>query len=394
MSDIKHILIIPSWYPLSAGDVSGSFFREQAIALHKAGHRVGVIKPTFRSIKDIQGVFCKPYGLQVEDDLGVKTYRYHALNWTPRLQSFSRRHWIHLGEKLYLEYTRKHGKPDVLHVHSLLPGGFLAARLKRKYKIPFVVTEHSSAYARNLISTETLGKIKQILNDSSFRLAVSDEFKKLLTKTLPNSSWEYIPNIVNNDFLTTQIVGNSTNIKNFCFVSISYLTKNKRVDLLIRSFVKAFRGDSSVKLKIGGDGEEKASLLKLVEDLGVCDQVTFLGQLSRDEVKEQILSSDAFVLSSEYETFGVVLVEALALGKPIIATKCGGPESIVAPKVGYLVDKNSEDSLSNAMQALIENRNNFNPETIRCYCQENFSEAAVVAKLNEVYDSVLALSEE
>lgn len=163
--------------------------------------------------------------------------------------------------------------------------------------------------------------------------------------------------------------------------------------MLIKAFAKAFKGNSSVKLKIGGDGEEKANLLELVRALNVEDQVFFLGQLTREQVKEEISSADAFVLSSKYETFGVVLIEALALGKPVIATKCGGPESIVTPEVGYLVENNSEEELSKAMLELIANKSKFNPENIRAYCLDNFSEEAVVAKLGKVYESVLAKNE-
>ena len=95
--------------------------------------------------------------------------------------------------------------------------------------------------------------------------------------------------------------------------------------------------------------------------------------------------SNAFVLSSEYETFGVVLVEALALGKPVIATKCGGPESIVTPEVGYLISKNSEKEMTDALLKLYQNWNKFNSLQIRQYCLENFSEKAVIGELTKIY---------
>ena len=119
------------------------------------------------------------------------------------------------------------------------------------------------------------------------------------------------------------------------------------------------------------------------------EQVEFLGKLTREQVKNQMLNSDAFVLSSEYETFGVVLVEALALGKPIIATKCGGPESIVSKEVGYLVEKNSIDNLAKAMRDLIETYSQFEARQIREYCAIEFSEEAVVKKLEIIYTDIL-----
>ena len=78
-------------------------------------------------------------------------------------------------------------------------------------------------------------------------------------------------------------------------------------------------------------------------------------------------------------------MEALALGKPVIATKCGGPESIVVPEVGYLISKNSEREMTNGLLELHQNWNKFDSVQIRQYCLENFSEQAVVEKLTKIY---------
>lgn len=391
MSNDTHILIVPSWYPEKPGDINGSFFREQAIALHKAGYKVGVLRPEVRSIKDIKAIFSKPYGITLENDSGINTYRFHTLNITPRMPSLSKKRWVRLGEKLFLEYVRKHGVPDIIHVHSLISGGFLAEKIKNKYHIPYVVTEHSTSFARNLVSQKQIKELTPVVDASSANLAVSNEFKELLTDIFKGGGWSYLPNIVSENFITNRIIPKEAQV--FNFINVCYLTKKKNIDLLIKAFAKAFKGNSSVKLKIGGDGEEKANLLELVRALNVEDQVVFLGQLTREQVKEEVSSAGAFVLSSKYETFGVVLIEALALGKPVIATKCGGPESIVTPEVGYLVENNSEEELSKAMLELIANKNKFNPENIRAYCLDNFSEKAVVAKLGKVYESVLAKNE-
>lgn len=391
MSNDKHILIVPSWYPEKPGDINGSFFREQAIALHKAGYKVGVIRPEVRSIKDIKAIFNKPYGIKSENDSGINTYRFYALNIAPRMPKLSRKWWIRLGQKLFLEYVRKHGVPDMIHVHSLISGGFLAEKIKNKYHIPYVVTEHSTSFARNLVSQEQIKELATVVEASSANLAVSNEFKELLIEIFKGGGWSYLPNIVSENFITNRIASKEDGV--FNFINVCYLTKKKNLDLLIKAFAKAFKGNSSVKLKIGGDGEEKASLLELARALKIEEQVVFLGQLTREEVKEEVSSADAFVLSSKYETFGVVLIEALALGKPVIATKCGGPESIVTPEVGYLVENNSEEELSKAMLELIANKSKFNPEKIRTYCLDNFSEKAVVAKLGKVYESVLAKNE-
>lgn len=383
-----HILIIPSWYPQAAGDIGGSFFREQAIALSKRGYKVGVIAPTIRSLRDWKGVFLKPYGLQQESDEGVATYRWYGVNFTPRVNKFSKASWIRAGLKLFNAYVKDNGMPDIIHVHSLLNAGFVAQKINSKYKIPYIVTEHSSAFARGLVPRKATEDLQVVVASSSENIAVSGAFKEYLGSEFKNSLWDYIPNIVNDDFLSADLIINKPN-ENFTFINVCLLSENKRIDLLIKAFAELSKSITGLKLKLGGDGPIKQQLVELAKQLGVSDSIEFLGSLSRAEVLKHVSESDAFVLTSEYETFGVVLIEALALGKPVVATRCGGPESIVTSKVGFLVDKNSVQSLAQGMKNLYAHKNDFTAESIRQYCHDNFSEDAVIGKLGEIYQTVL-----
>lgn len=383
MDKSLHVLIIPSWYPQFNGDIYGSFFREQAIALKKAGHLVGVIYPQIRSLKNIKEILKKPYGLTVENDEGVNTFRWYTANYIPKSKKYNKTHWIKVALKLFETYVEQFGKPDIIHVHSMLYAGFAAQLISEKYGIPYVVTEHSTAFARNLIPLDEISSLKQVARNAKVCIAVSNEFSSLLNKLFETQKWTYIPNIVNNEFISFEKTLDTEEY--FTFITVCFLEKKKRVDLLISSFAKAFKDNKKIRLKIGGDGILMSELKILAKELGVESQVIFLGKLSRQQVKEEMALSNAFVLSSEYETFGVVLVEALALGKPLIATKCGGPESIVAPEVGYLIPKNSEREMTNALLELHQNWNKFDSFQIRQYCLENFSEQAIVSKLTQVY---------
>lgn len=383
-SDKKHILIIPSWYPEKAGDVGGSFFREQAIALKKRGYTVGVIAPMFRSVRNIKGLFIKPYGCRYQDDAGVNTYRYFSIS-IPKLSRIARARWVNSGLELYKKYVERFGVPDVIHVHSMINAGFVAWTIRDKFDIPYVITEHSTAFARGLVSEEDLRDLKPVIEASSFNIAVSNEFAKLLREKTGITTWRYIPNIVNDDFISSQLTSSGSG---FGFVNICLLDKKKKLDVLIKSFARAFAGNKEITLTIGGDGPERASLERLAKQLDVESQVNFLGMLTRERVKEEVSKADAFVLSSEYETFGVVVVEALALGKPVIATRCGGPESIVNDEVGYLVDVNDVEQMSSAMNQLYRNKENFEPAKIKQYCIDNFSEKAVIDRLAAVYSLV------
>lgn len=380
-----HILIIPSWYPTFKGDVSGSFFREQALALKKYNHNVGVIYPQIRSFRDVKGIFTKPYGCYFENDDRLNTLRWYGVNFYPKFPELARKHWLNCGIKLFKQYIKEFGKPDIIHVHSLLNAGYLALQISKEFNIPYIITEHSTAYARNLISKEVLDNLNSVMENAGERLAVSREFSSLL-ETQTKKTWSYLPNIVDNSFLEDD---ENLLLSEFVLINVCLLDKKKRVDVLIQAFAKVLKINPDMKLKIGGDGPERLSLEKLVVDLKISNAVIFLGLLSREQVKEEMKKSSAFVLSSEYETFGVVLVEALALGKPVIATKCGGPESIVNPQVGYLVEKNSVDLMADAIIKLHNNYQEFKPEKVRQYCVEHFSEKVIVNQLNQIYQKII-----
>lgn len=383
-----HILIIPSWYPQKAGDIGGSFFREQALVLSKKGHKVGVIAPSMYSLKDWKSIAFKPHSVQFENDKGVLTYRQQRVNYTPRLKDITRARRVRIGTRLVDKYVIDNGVPDIVHVHSLINAGFIAYKVKKKYGIPYIVTEHSTAFARGLVDKKTIKRLMPVIESSTRNIAVSNEFKNLLENTFKNNKWEYIPNIVNDVFLEFKLQVDSKD-ESFTFINICLLDGKKRVDILIQSFAKAFKGNPNIKLKLGGDGPIKSSLEELAKCEGISEQVTFLGALERGQVKEEIAKSDAFVLSSEYETFGVVIIEALALGKPVVATRCGGPESIIVPEVGYIVDKNSVECLAQGMIELYENRDKYSAKDIREYCRTNFSEEAVINKLTDIYQNIL-----
>lgn len=388
MKSIKktHILIIPSWYPKTTNDISGSFFREQALALKAAGFNVGVIFPQIKTLKKI---FTGHSGIEKEIDEGLATYRNRYINFTPRCKTLIQNKWVEIGEKLFELYVQENGKPDIMHAHSLFNGGLLAHYLSEKHKIPFVITEHSTAFSRGILSDKQIYSAQVAVDNASICIAVSNEFKTLLNEQFKTDKWVYIPNIVSNKFLKSNLINHKNRNNAYRFINICLLESKKKVDLLIHAFHILSAKVDNIELEIGGGGPQLKYLINLVNELNLNDKVKFLGVLSRAEVLDKVSNSNAFVLSSEFETFGVVLVEALALGKPVVATKCGGPESIVTPEVGYLVKKNSSEALAEGMMLLYSNRSSFNAQNIRDYCSGEFSEEAVVNKLASVYNDVV-----
>jgi glycosyltransferase involved in cell wall biosynthesis len=386
-----HILLTPSSYPSKEHPVRGIFFREQAQALKKAGYKVGVITPQPKSLKLFpKTIFTKQGKIIQEDDRGIATYRQYSGHWS-KFPYGNDLYWLKIGKNLFKKYIDAHGKPDIIHAHCALLGGVLAAEIKEKYDIPFVITEHSSAYARKLISSREIHLVKKAFISANARIFVSPHLGKLLESSLGEfiCPWTWIPNLTNNLFQP-----NHTNLKNkknllFRFLNIALMTENKGQADLLYAFAQQFKDNNQIQLRLGGDGNILESLKSLAKELGIIKQVVFLGLLNRKQVLEEMQNADVFVLSSHYETFGVVLIEALACGKPIIATSCGGPECIVNKNNGLLVPPKNPIKLGEAMAKLLNTIDNYNQNLIYKDCMSRFEDKAVIEKISNIYKKIL-----
>ena len=123
--------------------------------------------------------------------------------------------------------------------------------------------------------------------------------------------------------------------------------------------------------------------------LGLADRVRWLGPVSRVQAPKLFTDCHIYVMPSRHETFGVVYAEAIASGKPIIVTRCGGPEFIVNATNGVLVDVGNVPALSQAMQTMAAHWADYSPQAIRQDFEQRFSRAAVVRQLRALYQEVL-----
>lgn len=364
------------------------------MALKKYGNKVGVVHLNLRSLRQWRSIFSRKYGTEIEIDAGLATFRCHGMAWFPRMPFANRCLWLWQGRRLIQKYIQQHGFPDVIHVHSMLSAGHLSLEIKQHWGIPYVVTEHSSAYARGVMSPQQIQMARNIAQGAHRRFAVSLPLCEFLFKNLGCEAgvWEVMPNMVERRFMDRPLPTQGKMEEGFRFIAVALLTPNKGMHILLQSFAQAFSHEHRVVLDIGGNGPERPKLEALARDLGIQDRVRFLGALSRDQVADAIASANAFVLASNYETFGVVVVEALALGKPVIATRCGGPETIIREQDGVLVPTGDVYALSHAMRHMRRNPNQYVPGNLRASCRQRYGEESVVNRLTQVYEEVASVS--
>ncbi len=118
-------------------------------------------------------------------------------------------------------------------------------------------------------------------------------------------------------------------------------------------------------------------------------QIELLGALPRTGVLKFLSESNAFALSSDIETFGVVLLEAMAVGLPVLSTNCGGPEEFINDKCGLISPVGDVASYQEALAHIVTNYENYSPIEIQNYCSDHFSSYAINSKLIKVYEQAI-----
>jgi len=388
-----HILIIPfGHYIIQKAPLSGIFQYHQARAFRKKGINVGVISAGFVPFK--RQFFKYPYPPFDEAD-GVSVYRFYKRIIIPGriANKVLNKSLVGLYLKLFERYITEQGMPDIIHAHNCLYAGVVALRIKKRDKIPYVITEHSTGFARGLISSRQAKLIREVLKNADVKTVVSTKLGSLLENLFGADACPNYPiyNILDDRFVKEEnILKGVKNDKGaFIFLNIAGLDPKKNHSTLLDAFAHKFKDNSNVRLKIGGDGPLRKQLESKAKDLKIERQVIFTGLLSREKVLREMINCDVFVLSSTFETFGVVLIEALACGKPVVATKCGGPEDIVNSTNGYLVPKKNVRALGNAMEDIYLNIDKFDPYQIRKDCLLRFGEDTFVARLKSIYANLL-----
>lgn len=381
-----HILILPSGYPTKEEPLRSIFFKEQALALKDGGHKVGVIYSETRRITNINYKNLKRNHFQItfNDEEGVNTVRLHGWNILMMRNFLGVNLWVKQTLSLYEKYVKIYGKPDIIHVHCGLYGGLAAKVIKDKYSIPYVITEHSSTILNNSLNDYNKQVLTVAYNSANKLISVGEKLKSSM-KNYTNNDIVVIPNIVNTDGFK---VDKEHKREKFRFVTVAYLKKNKRIDLVIEAFNKIKEKYKNIELYIGGDGPEKINIQQMIDKYNLKDDVHLLGEVLREDLPAVMGNSDYFVLPSMYETFGVVYIEALACGVPIIATKCGGPEDFFNENLGYMINVEKLNELYDAMEKIINNNSKFNSNEISEYIKNRFSRKVIVKELEEVYNLI------
>ena len=369
-----NILIVSHGVPSKADPQWGCFELDQARALAALGHNVSIVAVDGRFRRGGRRI-----GYRHQDFDGIDSCVFYLLPIQVLL--FARlKIWMRDLMMLYLfrHMVRRHGLPDVIYAHFFFTMSQLEL-VKRYYPgIPIVGIEHAARFInKSVFSRRERIHIKRAYTGIDSLLSVSPALQDALYKKFGVRS-DVLYDMVGEEFLKGTIP--SKNHSPFKFVTTGSLEERKAIDLIVKAMPEI--EDQSSELYIIGDGPEYGKITSLAVSLGISDRVHLMGRCDKQQIIDLYRQSDAFVLVSRAETFCVVNIEAMAMGLPVISTRCGGPEYYIDGTNGILLDVDDFEGLVGAMNEIERNIDTYKPEGLREFVRSHYS-GEVIARQAE-----------
>ncbi len=281
---------------------------------------------------------------------------------------------------------------QMLFIHGHI---WVNSSIATQYNIPVVITSHGPDITEYCESDKFHKQANQAAKECKKIIAVSKNNTQKVNKlysqysdkiiTIPNG---YNPEVFYREKCNKEEVLDSFNInkkydKIICLVG--RLNYNKGIDVLLNS-AKIYEKDNILTLIVGqGDAYEELNQLK--EKLGL-KNVVFVGNQDHENLRKIYNISDVCVVPSREEAFGLVALEAIACGTPVIATRQGGMLDFVTKDVGILVEKENVEELSTEIEKVLKEEVKFDKEYLQMYAKNNYSQEMLLDKLLNVYDEV------
>ncbi|WP_294679844.1 glycosyltransferase family 4 protein [uncultured Fluviicola sp.] len=274
---------------------------------------------------------------------------------------------------------------DLIFAHVFLPRAMQFARVQNYFHVPLIVMEHGSYYHKKLVkSFISLHQqlIKRGSRHTSEIVAVSNVLRSDMKPLFPTTKIQVIPNFVDEEIFTLR---DNNPEKRTKFIHISTLDKNtKNPAFLFDGFLNAYL-ESGKKVSLTVVSDQDTDEWERWAKLNSCrEAITFTGPCEWDEVSRLLKEHDALILTSEYETFSIVLAEAWLTGTPVISTPVGIAANMT-DALGIKIDHNNIADLKHAILDMMNGKFQFDKELMRAFGMQ-FSKESVRKQLIELFN--------
>lgn len=384
----KEILVLPSWYPSEIENSAGDFIQRhiEAIALYCHQHVIHVVKDENAKItKDVASFISNKNNFTEE----IIYYHIKKSGFNLLDKFLSNKKYKKVYKKAIKKYFQKKGKPLLTHVHVAMKAGTMAVWIKKKYAIPYVLSEHWSGYlAESPIKFKEKNFFfkfwaKKIFANPYSVTVVSDYLGKSIQQLFPFIKYTVIPNVVNPEifFPVKKEISDKT-----VFIHASTMNYEKNVEGIINAFQIVKKANSDFLLKLYG--AQKEELNDLINSLGLNDNISVYGEVPQKELALAMQQSDALIMNSRFETFGCVVIEANACGLPAIVTDIPVWRELITENVnGIFSEENNPENLAEGILSFLNKRYSFNQLEI-AYSAGKYSYKNVGLQFYNLYQSV------
>lgn len=380
-----HILEIPSFFT----PYGGEFCLDQAKALKTQGHEVRILSNVQLGVTiGLKGFLSLPFRCyeHQRDDITVCQSFQRGIPLTVR---WNVRRWVQIVCDMFDDYTNKYGRPDILHAHCSKWGGYAAMLISRKYKIPYVITEHLS----QLVFEKEFGPapsrawqiplLREAYENANLVIPVSEELVDNISCYFGKDyRWRPVSNTIDVDYFHYQ-PRRPLNGRPFRFCCLANFWPLKGYDVLLPAFRQLREAGLDVELHIAGRGtDSEACKVMLSED------VISHGLISRDAVRTLLYQSDALVLASRSEVQPLSLLEAMSTGIPVVATECVS-QSLRIERGCTIVPVDDVQALSDAMRRMMEQKD-FDRVAVSEAVRQLASPEVIGRQLTTLFNDLLA----
>jgi glycosyltransferase involved in cell wall biosynthesis len=354
----NNISFLSTSFPRFEGDFSGNFVFNYAKELYNLGVGIEVVAPDDPASLPLSESFrLVRFPYFVPRSWQTLAYRSGIINQRSALA------WLQLPFLLinfFIAALRSIRKTQLIHAFWSA-SGIIALAVRIFKPRPVVITLWGSD--KYITQIPILSKtIIRVLNTADAIVCENNNLKAFLVSQGLNSKIiTLIRNGINLEFFEpgdSMKIRKNLGLKNdqLILLSVGSLNKNKNHALLINAFAEIVSSKSSLHLYIIGEGEEQDRIKKQIKELKLEQKITILGLLDHKSIYEWMKAADIFILPSQNEGTPNSLLEAMASGLPVIASKVGGiPELIQDNIEGLLFKSNSKDELKEKLYKLIKN---------------------------------------
>lgn len=368
------VVFLARWYPHKYDPMFGLFVQRhaEAAALHN-DITVIYVHPDENAIN--------PYDIERSQENGVDTIRIYYKK-EGRLSSALRYFWA------CVKGLKMAGKADLIHVHVLTRMGFIAHWQKHLNGTPYLITEHWSRYLPDNDFSGLARRFwtKRIVRRAAMVTTASHVLAEAMqSHGLRNKHYELLPNVVDTSLFRP--IPHHNTVPKIVHVSC-FEDQSKNISGLLEALRVMKDKDVAYQAVLIGEGMDLEAMKQKAATLNLTDRVRFTGLLQGQALVDELATGDVFVLPSHYETGGIVLLEAMACGLPVVATRVGALPEIVNEQNGLLVPDGDVKALAEAMAQCCHTYKDYDAETLRRRVVEHYSKEKVGSLLNTWYQSI------